>query len=90
MYDLMSCYYDNMCRESFDQDLEEKDWVIIATHPLSRHVMGFSTQMLIDVEGHSDIGKPIKVLFSGDTIIERDFWARNPSGSIVGPSVVVF
>jgi len=88
MFELMGRYYNNMCRDAFEQDLAEKDWVILATDLMSNCVMGFSTQVMLEVEGTSDSGKPSKVLFSGDTIVERAFWSRNPLAQIWGRLVL--
>ncbi len=33
MYRLMCQYYDNLSRDAFNRDFEEKDWVIVASDP---------------------------------------------------------
>ena len=82
LFQLMCAYYANMSRNAFEKDLLEKDWVIVARQMRTGAIMGFSTQMVLDVERASLPGwkglKPIKVLFSGDTIIARPYWGRNP------------
>lgn len=70
MFTLMERYYDNVSFDKFQRDLREKDWVIQVIDPATGDLCGFSTQVLLDVEGE----RPLKVLFSGDTIMARDYW----------------
>ncbi len=71
MFELMNKYYDNVKRESFEKDLNEKDSIIILRDFDSQDIKGFSTLEVL--EGViSD--QRIRVLFSGDTIIEKDYW----------------
>jgi len=69
MLRIMQAYYHNVRRDQFLKDLEEKDWVILLWG--NGCIRGFSTQMLFDydIEGHW-----IRVIFSGDTIIEKHCW----------------
>ena len=69
MLRIMQAYYHNVSRDQFLKDLEEKDLVILLWE--NDCIRGFSTQMLFDheVEGHW-----IRVIFSGDTIIEKNCW----------------
>jgi len=69
MLRIMQAYYHNVTPDQFVKDLEEKDWVILLWEGGS--IRGFSTQMLFDhdIEGHQ-----IQVIFSGDTIIEKNYW----------------
>jgi hypothetical protein len=71
MFALMDRHYANVRRDVFDADLVEKPWVILITEPASCELCGFSTQMLLDTAVN---GRPIKALFSGDTIIDRSHW----------------
>jgi len=70
MYDLMSRYYDNTNLRSFQRDLSEKKDVIILRNP-SEHIKGFSTLKVLE---QMVDGKPIAALFSGDTIIDKEYW----------------
>jgi hypothetical protein len=65
----MQTYYCNVTRDQFLKDLGEKEWVILLWK--DGRICGFSTQMLFkhDIEGHQ-----IQVIFSGDTVIEKDCW----------------
>ncbi len=78
MFDLMSKYYDNLTEESFYGDMNEKDWCIIIKDD-SGNILGFSTIQVFDVLFE---GKKIIMLFSGDTIVAREFWKYN---FLVGP-----
>jgi len=71
MFALMERHYANVQRDVFDTDLAEKTWVILVSDLASGELCGFSTQMLLDIEVE---GRPIKTLFSGDTIIDRERW----------------
>ena len=75
MFALMELYYENMDRAVFESDLEEKDWIIQLVDSLTGEVRGFSTQMLIDLEVQ---GRTVTALFSGDTIVQHEYWANNP------------
>jgi len=71
MFALMDRHYENLSRTVFDADLAEKEWVIRVVSRETGELCGFSTQMLLDA---TVAGRPIKALFSGDTIIDRRYW----------------
>lgn len=71
MFGLMDRHYSNVTRETFDADLFEKQWVIQILHQSTGELCGFSTQMVLDAVAGT---RPIKALFSGDTIIDRQHW----------------
>tara|TARA_B100000686_G_scaffold334204_1_gene401139 strand:- start:524 stop:1303 length:780 start_codon:yes stop_codon:yes gene_type:complete len=81
MFRLMDRHYVNVLREIFDKDLDEKDQVILMTDPVSQQILGFSTQLLVDLVIDS---RPVRVLFSGDTIVDPRYWTRNPLATIWG------
>ena len=81
MFRLMDRHYVNVLREIFDKDLDEKDQVILMTDPVSQQILGFSTQLLVDLVIDS---RPVLVLFSGDTIVDPRYWTRNPLATIWG------
>ena len=81
MFALMKRYYDNMRRTEFDADLDEKDWVIQVFDSATDVLCGFSTQMVFEVDV---AGRLIRVLFSGDTIIDRAHWHHNPLAGLRG------
>jgi hypothetical protein len=55
---------------SFERDLQEKNWVILIRNDQA-DIVGFSTLLLYTAAFE---GRDIAVVFSGDTIIERDSW----------------
>lgn len=70
MFALHARCFAGVRRERFDEDLEEKDWVILLRDATGR-IVGFSTQkVLAGVPGA--VGA--KYLFSGDTIVAREHW----------------
>lgn len=71
MFALMDRYYCGMSRETFDADLNEKQWVIQLVEPDTQSIRGFSTQMLISLNVD---GRRVRGLFSGDTIIDHHYW----------------
>jgi hypothetical protein len=71
MFDLLRAHYGNASRERFDADLSEKHWVILISLEETGEIVGFSTQMLYPHEGPN--GRVI-VVFSGDTVIEKEHW----------------
>jgi hypothetical protein len=74
MYDLMTAHYDNVDPDTFQRDLSEKRDVILLRDSEERSIKGFSTLMLLEqaVEGDS-----VTALFSGDTIIDKEYWGTN-------------
>ena len=75
MFRLMDRYYIGMARDVFESDLDEKRWVLQIVESDTRILRGFSTQMLLKIEL---AGRPIRALFSGDTIMDHRFWGHNP------------
>jgi hypothetical protein len=71
MFALMEQHYLNIHRDDFDRDLSEKQWVIQIVEPDSGRLFGFSTQTIVDF---CVAGRPVKALFSGDTVIDRRHW----------------
>ena len=71
MFALMDRHYANVLRPAFEADLDEKQWVIQVCDSVNGRLRGFSTQRLLNVEVE---GQPITALFSGDTIIDREYW----------------
>lgn len=70
MYQVFSQYYENTTWEVFLHDLSKKTGAIILRNAAGR-VVGFSTLMTCEVEVG---GRPVRGVFSGDTIIERAYW----------------
>jgi hypothetical protein len=73
MYGLFAQYYDSTTLAMFKADLAEKSHVIFLYSGAS--LCGFSTLSLIEPSvSNSEKTSPYRVLFSGDTIIERSHW----------------
>src|SRR5262245_25374939 len=70
MWSLYSRFYAGTSRSRFRADLAGKDTALILRDEWHR-LQGFSTLALTRTEFE---GAPIRVLFSGDTIIERAHW----------------
>jgi hypothetical protein len=79
MLELHARYFTNVRRERFLADLAEKDWVIRLSH-LDR-IVGFSTQRLMTLRHE---GRDRRVLFSGDTIVDRAFWREHELAGAFG------
>src|SRR5271157_5771578 len=71
MFDLMERYYENTFREDFDNDLRDKQWVITLTDASNQALVGFSTAIAFD---HIFENKKVLIVFSGDTIIQKEYW----------------
>ena len=81
MFALMDSHYDGMSRTVFDDDLREKQWVILVEDSLSGRLAGFSSLMVISVEVE---GVTHRAVFSGDTIINKDAWGQQQLFQVSG------
>jgi hypothetical protein len=70
MFELMDTFYDQMFYSNFIRDLSEKDYCILLLDEAGC-IKGFSTQKLITVPLN---GKEVHGVFSGDTIIHKEYW----------------
>ena len=70
MYDLYAVYFENSSREIFEEDLAEKDYVVVLLDE-HRNTQGFSTLAILEFEF---AGRGMRALFSGDTIISNPYW----------------
>jgi hypothetical protein len=69
MYSVFARYYVNADAVRFATDLKEKDWVIQFRNEAAE-IVGFSTFQLYR---HSGAAGNILIIYSGDTIIDRDY-----------------
>lgn len=71
MFQLMQACYENLDRQQFDADLNQK-WLVIQVYdPATEQLVGFSTQVVI----HTRIdGRMIRALYSGDTVMAPEYW----------------
>lgn len=70
MFKLFQKYYENVNEEKFHKDLNAKEKSIIL-EDREGHLRGFSTITEIQVQVES---KTIYGVFSGDTVIDNNFW----------------
>lgn len=81
MFALMLRHYEGVSRDRFDADLDEKDWAILLSDRAGGEIVGFSTQMVFEAEAD---GRPIRTLFSGDTIVDRERWGDSALSHVWG------
>lgn len=72
LYELFARFYAHVDRATFERDQEEKDWVLLLSDA-EGVVQGFTTLKLYDLEV---LGRPIRAVFSGNTIIHPEFWGE--------------
>jgi len=73
MFQLLGENFTNTARQRFEEDLTEKEWVILLREEQCGVIQGFSTLMKLEVLLGDE---QITAFFSGDTIIQRDFWGQ--------------
>ncbi len=71
MFSIYRHYYANTAYEIFEQDFLQKTGVFIIREPKSKTIVGFSTVLERDFIVD---GKAQHAFFSGDTIIEQQYW----------------
>ena len=72
MFDLYAAHYEASSAALFLEDLADKDWVVMIRDE-DRAIRGFST-LKVGVFDDSESHRRIRVLFSGDTVIDRARW----------------
>lgn len=77
MYNVFSKYYENVSLEVFSKDLSNKDVVFLLLDVKTLSIQGFSTIANIYVE-HGK--KTVRGVFSGDTILEKEYWGDGTLG----------
>ncbi|OGC06666.1 hypothetical protein A2526_04745 [candidate division WOR-1 bacterium RIFOXYD2_FULL_36_8] len=66
-------YFDNTTFEKFNKDFTEKQWCIII-QDIYNKIVGYSTiQLIFD----KILSLPVLVLFSGDTLVSKEYWNTN-------------
>jgi hypothetical protein len=84
MYALLQGYFAGTDRARFEADLREKEAVILLRDARSERIKGFSTLMRLTLSiGEQDI----VAFFSGDTIVDRDYWGETLLSRIWGQTV---
>ena len=70
MFALLSTHFEGVTRFQFERDLAEKNWVVEIRR--GARLLGFST-LLVRAARHG--GRPITVVYSGDTIVAPEAWS---------------
>jgi len=73
LFDLFSRHYNLVTFGQFKADFSEKDFVIVLRDAEDNVARGFSTLVLYD---RVVLGERVKLLFSGDTVIDQDYWGQ--------------
>ncbi len=81
MFSLIDRHFAGARREAFEADLDEKQWVLQLLDEATGSIRGFSTQVLWDLDVD---GCQVSVLYSGDTIVDRDHWGSNVLAQLWG------
>ena len=75
MFELMTLHYNNCDRTTFFSDLIDKEGVLLLSDDTGK-IVGFSTYKITNAQIN---GEDIRVLFSGDTIMDSVLWgSRSP------------
>ena len=70
-------YYDNFDDRVFEKDLKDKDIVFVLRDMSDHNIKGFSTLKNLDITSKN---KKIRGCFSGDTVIEKEYWGQGTLG----------
>jgi len=71
MFRVFSENFNGATMETFERDLDNKNWIILLRDSTTNEIEGFSTLALYEtIFNH----KPLSVVYSGDTIIRREYW----------------
>ncbi len=75
MHQVFKKYYRNADLKTFKNDLDKKNGAFLVRRKSTGEIVGFSTMLEMRMKIN---GKKIRGIFSGDTIIEEEFWGKNP------------
>lgn len=73
MYALLDKYFCGSNRDRFEADLGEKETIILLRDSASGRIQGFTT--LVRLNARID-EQEVLAFFSGDTIVDRDYWGE--------------
>jgi len=71
MFNIFSENFAGVSLDFFKQDLSNKDWVVTLRDTEQGCIQGFSTIALYETVAY---GQRLSVVYSGDTIIRREYW----------------
>lgn len=77
MFNVFTKYYNNVDFEVFKKDLADKDSVFLLKDSKTKDIKGFSTIKSINI---SYEGKDVRGVFSGDTVVEKEYWGQGTLG----------
>ncbi len=78
MHSIFKKYYRNTEMKTFKNDLDKKNGAFILRKKSTGEIVGFST--LLEMKMNIN-GKKVCGVFSGDTIVEEEYWGKNPLNS---------
>jgi len=73
MFNIFSRYFTEISKEKFLNDLYEKDCALVLLDS-KKAIQGFTTIKFIEIE---IAGKRIRAIFSGNTILEKEYWGKS-------------
>lgn len=74
MCSLLFTHFGGVRQEVFDNDLAEKNWVILIEDQASGKLKGFSTLLMFQTKFE---GQSLGVVYSGDTIMDPSAWSSS-------------
>lgn len=74
MYGLLERHFKGVSPESFERDLDNKEWVLLIRQENDEDLAGFTTIAVSRVQYQE---QTFAVLYSGDTIMEPDCWGTS-------------
>ncbi|MEL7034628.1 MAG: hypothetical protein AAFO04_03275 [Cyanobacteria bacterium J06592_8] len=74
MYFLISSFFKGVKRDVFEDDLSDKNWIILLKDNTSKKLLGFSSLRIYNTEFK---GETISVVYSGDTIVDPSAWSSS-------------
>jgi len=79
MYVVFSRYYESISQQQFEKDLSGKDAVILLLDQRKHQIQGFSTLKSVLVQ--APLGRKIRAIYSGDTVVEKAYWGQKVLGT---------
>ncbi|MDX2097193.1 MAG: hypothetical protein SFW36_05405 [Leptolyngbyaceae cyanobacterium bins.59] len=74
MYELLSRHFETVNRSQFEQDLQQKNWVILLEDAITTMLAGFTTLLMYETTFADD---KFSVVYSGDTIVDPKAWSSS-------------
>jgi hypothetical protein len=74
MFSLLSTYFDGVERNVFNEDLNQKNWVLLIEDDKTNALRGFSTLQIYTTQFQ---GERLGIVYSGDTIMDLGAWSSS-------------